>query len=665
MMTAFGLHKNMVFDWNTKAFKIERLDTNGQLLLERLTDGAMVLVNKNELLNEYLEGRVHAGESTNENTQIESKVFSRSLQELPEKIIAATERRKWYLTAIHNHGTPTFSQKHLHPIILEAAAVIKDLKPPNASTVYRWYRKFIVNQDTRVLIPRTDLRGSRQKKQSPIINKLFIEVIEQAYKASPQATGVQIYGRLISKINNENKSLLAFEQIQTPSKRTFYRMLGAIDEYEKVKMKAGKSAADKRFKLVLGGTVTTHILERVEIDHTPLDLFLIDEKTKLPLGRPTLTVILDHFSRMLLGYYISFQNPSTAAVMGALRHAILPKKPVNVVLPNLKIEHEWPCYGIPDVMVLDNGLEFHSKDLESVAFDLGIRIQYCPKHEPRFKGSVERYLKTVNYSFASQIPGASYARFHLRGDYDPLKQAILTFGEFIHLFEKWVLDIYSQTLHRGIGVTPWSKWHAGLAIRDVSLPQSIYDLQKRIGKVATRSLRRDGILLQGIRYNNDELGGLLRAYGEGIRVRVLYDSQDLGEIQVWGPDAEEPFTVQALDQAYALGLTELQNELIQQSLKEAGEQSVNREALAKARSDLSGHIDILLESRKLRERRRGGAISGVNNNNPDIKASSIKEKARAISDKVIKPNIKNPSANLLPDILPKFKLYPKARGGDK
>lgn len=79
-------------------------------------------------------------------------------------------------------------------------------------------------------------------------------------------------------------------------------------------------------------------------------------------------------------------------------------------------------------MVVDNGMEFHGNDLDSVAYDLGIRIQFCPKHQPRFKGVVERYLGTCNRFFAHQLPGTSLSRWHLRGDYDPLKHAVLIIG---------------------------------------------------------------------------------------------------------------------------------------------------------------------------------------------------------------------------------------------
>ena len=45
-------------------------------------------------------------------------------------------------------------------------------------------------------------------------------------------------------------------------------------------------------------------LERAEIDHTELDVFVIDEKTRLPIGRPWLFVAIDVFTNMILGHYL-------------------------------------------------------------------------------------------------------------------------------------------------------------------------------------------------------------------------------------------------------------------------------------------------------------------------------------------------------------------------
>ena len=613
-MPGFTLRKNMAFDWDGTTFRIDRLQPNGDILLERLKDCQLTLVKRDELLAEYAQGKVSARIA--ESLPVQVPVFSRPLDELPERVRKEALRRRRYIDAIHADGTPVFTKRYLAPLIKQVAAEFNDSKPPSVSSIIRWNGRFQATHDTRALISRTDLRGKRAPRQSERMLELVAEAIEEAFDTSPQSTGTNIYSRLLTKVHAENARRLPDQQLRPPNIRTLYRMLASTDAYEKVRLREGKTAADKRFRVGKAATRVSHILERVEMDHTPLDLFLIDEKTWLPLGRPTLTVAIDRYSRMLLGYYLSFGAPSTAAVMGALRHAIMPKTLSNAAMPGLTIEHAWPCYGLPDLVVVDNGMEFYSNDLESVAYDLKTHIQYCPKHQPRFKGAVERFLGTINYNFAHQLPGTSFARFYQRGDYDPQKCALLTFAEFKHIFEKWVVDVYAQTVHRGLGTTPWARWHEGLAKHEPELPENLRHLQRRIGMVKTRCLRRDGVQLNGIRYSGDALQPILSAYGEGVQVRVSYDAEDLGEIQVWGPDDTEPVTVLALDQSYARGRTLRQNKTIRDLLREQGASAENPAALQRARSDLSQSISELMVSRKQTARRRGAALKGFSSNLP-------------------------------------------------
>jgi putative transposase len=615
-MNGFGFRKNTVFEWAGAGFRIERIHANGDILLERLADGTSLIERQDRLLAEYREGNLSAG-TPREVAKPRAEVYSRPLDELSNEVQQEAARRKHYLHAIFDQGKPVFTKACLSPLILRAAEDIGDKRPPSVTSIYRWYRQFRTNGDARALIPRFDRRGSKDMKQNARVLQLASDAIEDAFSASPHSTGQSIHTRLVAKINTENQYLPQIDQLKPPSLRTLYRMLNRVEAYERSLLKDGKAATEKKFMLVKHETKTTQILERVEIDHTPLDLFLIDEKSWLPLGRPTLTVAIDHFSRMLLGYHLSFGNPSTAAVMGALRHAILPKPTASEPLNNLTTEHAWPCYGVPDLIVVDNGLEFHSKDLDSVALDLGLSIHYCPKYQPRFKGTVERYLKTINYFFAHQLPGTSLARWHLRGDYDPQKHAVLTLAEFNQIFQKWALDIYSQEVHRGIRETPWARWHAGLQQRTPELPQSINILRQRIGQVDERTLRHDGITLHGIRYNGDALSPILNSHGPGTKVRVLFDSEDLGSIQVWGPDSAEPVCVRALNQGYANELTSLQNEMIRTALREKATSQTNPAALQQAKQDIIGAVERLMGSRKQRDRRRAAAVRGMSSSKPE------------------------------------------------
>jgi putative transposase len=668
-MAGFSLHKNMIFDWQGAEYRIDRIQPNGDLLLERLSDGCLSVVSRESLLAEYREGNISARKVESSSTTALVPTFSKPLDELAEHVQAKVVRRKQYLEKILTYGDPVFTKAYLKPLINQIAAEIGDANPPGVTTVYRWYRRYKFSDDPRAIIPRTDLCGPQQVRQTDRILQLVEEALTEAFKASPQASCSNVYTRLLGKIDIENQRRLGGEPIKPPSLRTLYRLIERTEAYELATLKEGKAAADRRFRISKAGMKTTRILERVEMDHTPLDLFLIDERTWLPLGRPTLTVAIDHYSRMLLGYYLSFESPSTAAVMGALRHAILPKKLTAEVITNLKTVNRCPCYGRPEVLVLDNGLEFLGNTLESVAFDLGIRLQFCPKRTPRFKGVVERYLKTVNYFFAHQLPGTSFAKFYQRGDYDPQKAALLTFAEFKQIFEKWVLDVYAQDKHRGVGVTPWARWQQGIAHYEPVLPEDLRSFQRRIGLVDERSLRHDGILLHGNYYNGEEVGPILRAYGEGVKVRLVYDPEDLGEIQVWGPDDVDPVSVKAVDYEFAHGLTHNQNKYIRKQLREQGDATVDRAALERARLELAQAIEALMISRKHNARRRSAALRGITSNQTsgtEITTSKTKKPSaskNAKSKKTVQASDVGQDEQLL-DLIKPFQMTRKEDGED-
>jgi putative transposase len=61
------------------------------------------------------------------------------------------------------------------------------------------------------------------------------------------------------------------------------------------------------------------------MDHTPVDLILVDEAARRPIGRPWLTLAMDVDTRMVAGFLIFFDPPCATSVALALAHAVLPK----------------------------------------------------------------------------------------------------------------------------------------------------------------------------------------------------------------------------------------------------------------------------------------------------------------------------------------------------
>lgn len=621
-MHGFVFRKHTVFEWQGALHRIERLQSNGDILLERLDSGQLVLSNRTDLLQAYASGSLTAmstvsggSASTAENT-----LYKRPLCDLKPKALLDFERRKAYVQGILAYGSPIFTPTFLIPLIQEVAAKRGDPKPPSVPTLWRWIRRYQRAGDFRALISRDDLRGFIAPRQSARLLTLAEEAITEAHQLSRRTTVTVIQTILQGKVDQENLSrhngpgLLIM-----PSLRTLYRLMHRMEAYEAFSLRNGKAEADRKFRILTGKVTTNRILERVECDHTVLDLFLIDERTQLPLGRPTLTVCIDVHSKMPLGYYLSYQAPSIAAVMGALRHAILPKiavQPAKDSLPSLRTQHAWVCHGLPQVLVVDNGLEFHSDALQSVSMDLGMSVLFCPKYQPWFKGSVERFLGSISRRFLHTLPGTSFSRWHHRGDYDPLKHAVLTLGEFTQMFEKWLLDDYAQTVHRTTKETPWARWHEGLKSYEPMLPRDRQTLAQRIGQVSQRKLQREGILLEGIRYSGPELLPLLQAHGPGAEVRIVFDPDDLGEIHVWGPGDANPVAVKALDWNYADGLTQFQNQLIRKLVTERGASQTNLKARQEARLAIIDMMREQVSSRKLSDRKRAAKLQGISSRHP-------------------------------------------------
>lgn len=67
-----------------------------------------------------------------------------------------------------------------------------------------------------------------------------------------------------------------------------------------------------------GGDVPTisSILEQVQIDHTVIDVVIVDERERQPIGRPYLTVAIDVFSRALVGLVLTLEPPSAVSLTG-------------------------------------------------------------------------------------------------------------------------------------------------------------------------------------------------------------------------------------------------------------------------------------------------------------------------------------------------------------
>jgi putative transposase len=435
------------------------------------------------------------------------------------------------------------------------------LRVPHWSTVYRWRRKYIHGaRSINAVVSRHDKKGSRASHFSPEVIKTVQGAIDSVFLTEKKRTLQDTLDKALVDTRRENKLRPDQDQLREPTRRLVKSMIDAIPAFDRCQAREGRTVALRRFRSVLKHRITQAPLERAEIDHTVLDLMVVDDiHDYLPLGRPLLTVCIDDYTRCILGINIDFEPASFLTVSRCLKHAFMPKTSLRTTYS--EIDHEWDPHGVMRELSMDNGPEFHSDSLEYACMDLGIEIHYAPRKTPWFKGKVERFIGTLNRSVCHTAPGTTFSNIFEKGDYDPMKNAVVRLSKLQHVVRKWVVDVYHQKPHRILKQLPAVTWKTSIRPEDILLPQCPESLDAILGRRVVRTLTHQGIEMDKLFYNSPDITKLRRQLGDKLKVEASVDDGDLGQIVVVSPNKTRMFTVPAVTPAYAKGLTRWQHKV--------------------------------------------------------------------------------------------------------
>src|SRR5690606_19306251 len=125
--------------------------------------------------------------------------------------------------------------------------------------------------------------------------------------------------------------------------------------------RVGRHSARKKFTTYQTRSLPERPYEEVEVDFTPMDVLLVAENGA-QLGRPHLIAFLDRATRMVLGFSVSFDVPSYAAVIEGLKHATYRKEIGHI---DGLCDEDWPCMGRIERLFIDNGMEFANTHLRT------------------------------------------------------------------------------------------------------------------------------------------------------------------------------------------------------------------------------------------------------------------------------------------------------------
>lgn len=479
----------------------------------------------------------------------------REFSAFSDKEKATAKKRLKYVKAILDYAAekPADRKQQLQKV----AKAVGDVRPPSWVTVSKWIKSFeSSSQDIRSLVPQHKKKGNRTPRLNDTQELLISEAID--HYLTPErpfiTTAYKKLQKLIWKFNQN-----AVIPIEEPSYDTFKSRIKELDPYQVYSKRFGQRAADRKFRTYGRSHTQPGPLHETQIDHTPLDLILLDDETRIPIGRPSLTLMQDSFTKLITGFYVSFNSPSVLSIFECMKHSILPKGEINKIYP--RVTSSWEAYGIPERVVIDNGNDFLSLDFEEACLDLGIEIVQCPIGQPWFKAGVERQFRTLSQSLLDPLPGKTFSNVLLKGEYDPQKDAVISFSAFIEILHIWVIDKYNNTNHRALNQSPAAKWADSIQDYPPRLPKSAAELNIKLGKIKTRKIQHYGIDMLSMRYNSDELALLRRKILNNPSVNVKYNPNDISHIFVFDPVANSYITVPCLDLPYAYK-TEFQHNLI-------------------------------------------------------------------------------------------------------
>lgn len=329
----------------------------------------------------------------------------------------------------------------------------------------------------------------------------------------------------LSDITMEVRRVCRSKGLLAPSRHTISRRWSSHKDAMAMKL------ADEPNALIPPGHLVSNIpLELVQIDHTQSDVFVVDERSRKPIGRPWLSVAIDVATRCVVAIYLAMERPNAATVALLLTRIAMPK---NQWLKSLGMELEWPMHGIPQSLHLDNAAEFKSKALRTGCSEYGIGLTYRPVGRPHFGGHIERMNRTLMDRLRG-IPGATGNSVKGRKIRKPEKYAALSLAEF----ERWlVLEIaqrYHHSEHRGLmGSTPCSAWQALTGVVPIRVlpndPTQQLRFLVQFLPLANRTIQADGLTLFYIHYWHP----IFAAWREARKkVIVRYHPEDLSRVFV-------------------------------------------------------------------------------------------------------------------------------------
>ena len=390
-------------------------------------------------------------------------------------------------------------------------------------TLYRWLARYRDVAATSSLVPLTPGVPRGARRLDVIREALVNKIIEQEYLSRSRPSVEEI----VRKVERRCVEL----KYKSVSRNAIRLRIQQLDPRTRTRTRYGAKVAHSKHASTPGSFLVEHILQSVQIDHALADVIVVDERDRIAIGRPWITLAIDVFSRGVLGFYVSLDPPSVTSIGMCLTQGCLPKEPW--LLARGLSHLQWPLCGLMDVLRADNGRDFRSEPLRRGCLEHNIDLDYRPVATPHFGGHIERLIGTM-MGRIHLLPGTTFANPRERKGYPSEQKAAMTLSEFEHWLSVEMSERYHRDTHRGLGATPLGTWEHDMS-RGISLEIPADPKRFRISflPMEKRILQRNGLQLFNLRYWSDALPSLVR---QDAPLLIRYDPRDLSKLYVKAPE---------------------------------------------------------------------------------------------------------------------------------
>jgi transposase InsO family protein len=508
-----------------------------------------------------------------------------SVDEQVKKLVpVAREKLEKERKQKERNGEPT--RKATNTDVLRAACALLQPKPIGLSTLYKYQHRINRHHDDRSAIAASYRRSTYRQMKLDKATRHFLDTLIPLYCGRKRPGYIYNLGEsalehrtqslwldpakcegpipedLVSELkqvldrtlpmqalleNPKKKALLT--KIKMPARGLFYNyhhwFLAQPDQGRRaLNDRYGEGTWESYFAIFDSfAHRATFPLQYVFGDHYLLDVFSVDKATRSKLDRLWLTVLIDAYTRCILGAVLLYEEPCIESIQSVLLHAIWPKSSHT----QYGIDKDWACFGIPQQLFLDNALAHHSHSLENLARLIGCRGKYQtidlifrPPYMARYGALIESLFGNLSGCIKRDLSGAiqSSAPKDLRR---AAKEACLLDEDIDRYIQQFILR-YQHTPQKALGeMSPHDKWVESVErIGLPDIPALTPSVRRMFLRQApdTRKITDKGVCYFGMHYTSDRLGTVSQVDKDNKKIEysIRYDPADISTISIWDED---------------------------------------------------------------------------------------------------------------------------------